>query len=71
MNESSEKPERGDGETHREGEKLQAGDLGFRQKCQMSQRHSGKALLFNMAPWSVMEAENVQWHHHHNHEHLQ
>lgn len=45
-----------------------ANDLGFRQKCQMSQRHSGKTLLFNMAPQSATEAANLQCR---NNKHLQ
>lgn len=55
----------GNGEREREREggescRLQRQGLGFRLKCQMSQRHSGKMLLFNMSPQSAMEAENLQ-----------
>lgn len=37
-----------DGEGGRQSRR--ANDSGFRHKCQMSQRHSGKTLLFNVAP---------------------
>lgn len=53
----------GDGNGEREGGeswRLQRQGLGFRLKCQMSQRHSGKMLMFNMSPQSAMEAENLQ-----------
>lgn len=54
--------ERGKGmDRETEGEKhVQGCRLGFRQKCQMSQRHSGKTVLFNMAPQSPTQAGNLQ-----------
>lgn len=51
------------GQTEREKDRAagwRANVLGFTQKCQMSQRHSGKTLLFNMAPQSATEAANLQ-----------
>lgn len=52
----------GDGRGGRKTEP-QAGEpttRGSHRKCQMSQRHSGKTLLFNMAPQSAVEAANPQ-----------
>lgn len=61
---NTKKPERGmDRGTEQENDRAagwRANELGFRQKCQMSQRHSGKTLLFNMAPPSATEPANLQ-----------